>query len=148
MGIRDRPVSARSPWQNGYAKRLIGSIRRECLDHVVVVGERHLRHVLASYQTYNVQANMRAKYALKERDARIAELIVNSSSNTSITPSASPAGGSVNSTAASPDRKYNPARSLRGLLGKSAAGLKNEPQCNGCLRNAFGDVSTSPVDFH
>ena len=52
MGIRDRPVSARSPWQNRYAQRLIGSIRRECLDHVVVVGERHLRHVLASYQKY------------------------------------------------------------------------------------------------
>jgi transposase InsO family protein len=52
MGIRDRPVSARSPWQNGYAGRLIGSIRRECRDHVVVVGERHLRHVLASYQKY------------------------------------------------------------------------------------------------
>jgi hypothetical protein len=52
-GIRDRAVSARSPWQNGYAERLIGSIRRECLDHIVVVGERHLRHVLASYQTYN-----------------------------------------------------------------------------------------------
>jgi transposase InsO family protein len=52
MGIRDRPVSARSPWQNGYAERLIGSIRRECLDHVVVVGERQLRHVLASYQKY------------------------------------------------------------------------------------------------
>jgi transposase InsO family protein len=52
MGIRDRPVSVRSPWQNGYAERLIGSIRRECLDHVVVVGERHLRHVLASYQKY------------------------------------------------------------------------------------------------
>jgi transposase InsO family protein len=52
MGIRDRPVSARSPWQNGYAERLIGSIRRECLDHAVVVGERHLRHVLASYQKY------------------------------------------------------------------------------------------------
>jgi hypothetical protein len=43
MGIRDRPVSARS---------LIGSIRGECLDHVVVVGERHLRHVLATYQKY------------------------------------------------------------------------------------------------
>ena len=52
MGIRDRPVSARSPWQNAYAERLIGSIRRECLDHVVVVGEHHLRHVLASYQKY------------------------------------------------------------------------------------------------
>ena len=48
MGIRDRPTSPRSPWQNGYAERLIGSIRRECLDHVVVFGERHLRHVLLS----------------------------------------------------------------------------------------------------
>jgi len=52
MGIRDRPISARSPWQNGCAERLIGSIRRECLDHVVVVGERHLRHLLNSYQKY------------------------------------------------------------------------------------------------
>src|SRR6476619_2621755 len=41
MGIRDRPTSPRSPWQNGYAERLIGSIRRDCLDHVVVLGERH-----------------------------------------------------------------------------------------------------------
>ena len=52
MGIRDRPTSPRSPWQNGYAERLIGSIRRECLDHVVVFGERHLRHVLQSYMNY------------------------------------------------------------------------------------------------
>jgi transposase InsO family protein len=49
IGIRDRPTSPRSPWQNGYAERLIGSIRRECLDHVVVFGERHLRHILPSY---------------------------------------------------------------------------------------------------
>ena len=46
MGIRDRPTAPRSPWQNGYAERLIGSIRRECLDHVIVFGERPLRHVL------------------------------------------------------------------------------------------------------
>ncbi len=52
MGIRDRPISPRSPWQNGYAERLIGSIRRECLDHVVVFGERHLRHLLRTYATY------------------------------------------------------------------------------------------------
>ncbi len=52
IGIRDRPTSPRSPWQNGYAERLIGSIRRECLDHVVVFGERHLRHVLLSYVKY------------------------------------------------------------------------------------------------
>ena len=52
IGIRDRPTSARSPWQNAYAERLIGSIRRECLDHVVPFGERHLRHVLLSYKDY------------------------------------------------------------------------------------------------
>jgi transposase InsO family protein len=52
LGIRDQPISARSPWQNGHAERLIGSIRRECLDHIVVVGERHLRHVLLSYMEY------------------------------------------------------------------------------------------------
>ena len=51
-GIRDRPTAPRSPWQNGYAERLIGSIRRECIDHVVVLGERHLRHVLLSYLQY------------------------------------------------------------------------------------------------
>src|SRR5258707_14969233 len=52
MGIRDRPTSLRSPWQNGYAERLIGSIRRECLDHVIVFSERHLRHLLLSYMKY------------------------------------------------------------------------------------------------
>ena len=52
MGIRDRPTAARSPWQNGYAERLIGSIRRECVDNVVVFGERHLRHLLKLYQEY------------------------------------------------------------------------------------------------
>jgi len=52
MGIRDRPIAPRSPWQNCYAERLIGSIRRECLDHVIVFGERHLRHVLRSYARY------------------------------------------------------------------------------------------------
>jgi len=52
IGIRDRPTSARSPWQNAYAERLIGSIRRECVDHIVVFGERHLRHVLLSYMDY------------------------------------------------------------------------------------------------
>jgi len=56
MGIRDRPTAPRSPWQNGYCERLIGSIRRDCLDHVVVFGERHLREVLQSYADYYNQA--------------------------------------------------------------------------------------------
>src|SRR5882672_11314226 len=46
MGIRDKPTAPASPWQNGFAERLIGSIRRECLDHIVVFGEAHLRRIL------------------------------------------------------------------------------------------------------
>ena len=52
MGIRDHPIVPRSPWQNGHAERLIGSIRRECLDHIVVFGEAHLRRILAAYTGY------------------------------------------------------------------------------------------------
>ena len=52
MGIRDRPTAPRSPWQNGYIERLIGSIRRECLDHIVVSGEAHLRRILKAYVSY------------------------------------------------------------------------------------------------
>jgi len=52
MGIRDKPIAPASPWQNGLAERLIGSIRRECLDHVIVLGEIHLRRILKSYADY------------------------------------------------------------------------------------------------
>src|SRR5499427_8979814 len=52
MGIRDKPTAPGSPWQNGFAERLIGSIRRECLDHIVVFGEAHLRRILRSYARY------------------------------------------------------------------------------------------------
>src|ERR1700678_1642371 len=52
MGIRDKPTAPASPWQNGFAERLIGSIRRECLDHIIVLGEAHLRRILKSYARY------------------------------------------------------------------------------------------------
>jgi transposase InsO family protein len=52
MGIRDHPTAPRSPWQNGHAERLIGSIRRECLDHIVVFGEAHMRRILSAYARY------------------------------------------------------------------------------------------------
>ena len=49
MGIRDKPISAGSPWQNRYAERLIGTIRRECVDHLIVLGAAHLRRVLVEF---------------------------------------------------------------------------------------------------
>src|SRR5712675_645389 len=52
MGIRDKPIATASPWQNGFAERLIGSLRRECLDHIIVLGEEHLRRILKNYAAY------------------------------------------------------------------------------------------------
>ena len=52
MGIRDKPIAPASPWQNGVAERLIGSIRRECVDHFIVWGETHLRRILRTYARY------------------------------------------------------------------------------------------------
>ncbi len=52
MGIRDKPIVPGLPWQNGFAERLIGSIRRECVDHVIVLGEPHLRRILTKYAAY------------------------------------------------------------------------------------------------
>src|SRR5262245_28457460 len=56
MGIRDRPISPRSPWQNPYVERLIGTLRRDCLDHILIFGEQHLRRVLTSYSLYYNEA--------------------------------------------------------------------------------------------
>ena len=52
MGIRDRPTSFRSPWQDGHCERLIGSIRRECTDHLIVLNEEHLRRILRKFSTH------------------------------------------------------------------------------------------------
>src|SRR5207302_10553873 len=52
MGIRDYPTAPRSPWQNGHVERLIGSIRRESLDHLVVFDEAQLRRVLRNYASH------------------------------------------------------------------------------------------------
>ena len=52
MGIRDRPISPRSPWQNPYIERLIGTLRRDCLDHVLIFDEQHLQRILTLYSLY------------------------------------------------------------------------------------------------
>jgi hypothetical protein len=52
MGIRDKPTAPASPSQNGSVERLTGSIRRECVDHIIILGEAHLRRILKSYAHY------------------------------------------------------------------------------------------------
>jgi Integrase core domain len=52
MGIRDKPIAPASPWLNSFAERLIGSIRRECVDHIIILREAHLRRILKSYADY------------------------------------------------------------------------------------------------
>jgi putative transposase len=53
MGIEEVVTAPRSPWQNPYVERIIGSIRRECFDHIIIFNERHLRHVLSGYFQYH-----------------------------------------------------------------------------------------------
>jgi len=53
MAIEEVVTAPRSPWQNAYVERIIGSIRRECLDHIIVFDERHLRRVLSTYFEYH-----------------------------------------------------------------------------------------------
>jgi transposase InsO family protein len=52
MGIREVLIAPRAAWQNPFAERLIGSIRRQCLDHVLALNERHLRRLLRAYLAY------------------------------------------------------------------------------------------------
>lgn len=52
LATKEKVIAYRSPWQKGYCERLGGSLRRECLDHVIILGERHLRRVLKEYVAY------------------------------------------------------------------------------------------------
>ena len=68
MGIRDKPIAPGSPWQNGFVERVIGTIRRECVDHIVALGEQHLRRFVKSYASYYSTA--RTHHSL-EKDAPV-----------------------------------------------------------------------------
>ena len=72
MGIRDKPTAPASPWQNGFAERLIGSIRRECVDHFIVLGEAQLRRILRAYARY--YNNIRTHWSLA-KDAPVSRPI-------------------------------------------------------------------------
>ena len=79
MGIRDKPIAAGSPWQNGYVERLIGTIRRECLDHMIVFGEAHLRRILGKYAVYYNKSRDHARWTRMPRS--IARLSASASSH-------------------------------------------------------------------
>src|SRR5499425_2413499 len=70
LGIREAVIAPRSPWQNAYAERVIGSIRRECLDHVVVIGEQHLRGILSKYVDYYNRARTHLSLAKDAPESR------------------------------------------------------------------------------
>jgi putative transposase len=74
MGIDEVPTAPHSPWQNPFAERLIGSIRRECLNHVLVLGERHLRSILARYFDHYRRARTHLSLDKDAPDGRPVEL--------------------------------------------------------------------------
>lgn len=73
MGIRDRPTSPRSPWQNGCVERVIGSIRRKCLDHVIVFSEAHLRRIMRQYVQYYNSARTHLSLEKDSPDRRVVQ---------------------------------------------------------------------------
>src|SRR5467141_537597 len=73
MGVGEVLTAPHSPWQNPFAERLIGSIRRECLNHVLVLGERHLRRTLARYFEYYHRTRTHLSLDKDAPDARAVE---------------------------------------------------------------------------
>ena len=73
LDIRETVIAPRSPWQNAYAERVIGSIRRECLDHIVVIGERHLRGILSNYVDYDNETRTHLALAKDAPEPRSAQ---------------------------------------------------------------------------
>lgn len=73
MDIREVPIAPRSPWQNPYVERMIGSIRRECLDHMIILNEQHLRRIIASYLRYYHAARTHLSLDKDAPDGRTAQ---------------------------------------------------------------------------
>jgi putative transposase len=75
LGIKEVLTAYRSPWQNPYAERVIGSIRRECLNHVIVMGPRHLKQILTRYVDYYNEVRTHLSLYKDSPDQRPAELV-------------------------------------------------------------------------
>jgi transposase InsO family protein len=75
MGIHEAKTAPRSPWQNSYVERLIGTLRRECLDHVLVLNETHLRRLLSAYLIYYHRARTHLSLAKDAPEPRPVECL-------------------------------------------------------------------------
>jgi len=75
LGIKEVTTAPRSPWQNPYAERVIGSVRRECLDHMIILGERHLKRILSSYVDYYHSARTHLSLEKDSPDGRVVQPI-------------------------------------------------------------------------
>ncbi len=73
MGVEEVVTAPRSPWQNPYVERLIGSVRRECLNHVIVLNERHLRRILVSYLDFYHRSRTHLSLGKDTPDGRSAQ---------------------------------------------------------------------------
>ena len=71
LGIKEVMTAPQSPWQNGFVERLIGSIRRECLDHFVLLSQRHLRKILTSYFVYYHESRTHLALAKDAPESRV-----------------------------------------------------------------------------
>jgi len=73
LGSQEQVIAARSPWQNGYCERVVGTLKRECLNHVIVLNENHARRILKSYLTYYHDARTHLGLAKDTPDGRAVE---------------------------------------------------------------------------
>ena len=75
LGIEEVVTAPRSPWQNPYVERVIGSIRRDCLDYVIILNERHLRRILREYFSYYHTCRTHLSLNKDPPDSRAAESV-------------------------------------------------------------------------
>jgi hypothetical protein len=75
LGMKEVPTACQSPWQNPYAERVIGSVRRGCLDQMIILGGRHLKRILASYVEYYHSARTHLSLEIDAPDGRVVQPI-------------------------------------------------------------------------
>jgi len=120
MGVGEVLTAPHSPWQNPFAERLIGSIRRECLNQVLVLGERHLRRILTRYFAYYHRARTHLSLDKDAPDRRPIERPAHAAGSSRF-------AKSVASTIAMSDGRPEPAQSVRHAPARPSVRLLGRP---------------------